>query len=44
VVEIFSISRFDKVLVACATLEDALAHSSDAALAAFRAAGGPRSA
>jgi anti-anti-sigma factor len=44
VAEIFSISRFDKVLVVCATLEDALAQSSDAALAEFRAAGGPRSA
>jgi anti-anti-sigma factor len=39
VAEIFTISRFDKVLVVCATLEDALAHSSDAALAAYRAAG-----
>jgi anti-sigma B factor antagonist len=42
VAEIFSISRFDKVLVVCATLEDALAQSSDAALAAYRAAGAPR--
>ena len=39
VAEIFTISRFDKVLVVCATLEDALAHSSDAALAAYRVAG-----
>ena len=37
VAEIFTISRFDKVLVVCATLEDALAQSSDAALAAYRA-------
>ena len=36
VAEIFTISRFDKVLVVCATLEDALAQSSDAALAAYR--------
>ena len=35
--EIYTISRFDKVLVVCATLEDALAQSSDAALAAYRA-------
>jgi anti-anti-sigma factor len=42
VAEIFSISRFDKVLVVCATLEDALAQSSDAALAAYHAALGPR--
>ena len=39
VAEIFSISRFDKVLVVHATLEEALAHSSDAALAAWRATG-----
>jgi anti-anti-sigma factor len=38
VAEIFGISRFDKVLVVCTTLEDALAQSSDAALAAWRAA------
>jgi len=38
VAEIFGISRFDKVLTVCATLEDALAQSSDAALAAWRAA------
>jgi anti-anti-sigma factor len=44
VAEIFSISRFDKVLVVCTTLEDALAQSSDAALAAYRAAGTPPSA
>ena len=37
VAEIFTISRFDKVLVVCATLEDALAQSSDAALAVYRA-------
>jgi anti-anti-sigma factor len=39
VAEIFGISRFDKVLVVHATLNEALAHSSDAALAAWRAAG-----
>ncbi|MGL6109473.1 MAG: STAS domain-containing protein [Rubrivivax sp.] len=38
VAEIFTISRFDKILVVCATLEHALAQSSDAALAAYRAA------
>jgi anti-anti-sigma factor len=38
VAEIFSISRFDKVLAVNATLEDALAQSSDAALAAYRSA------
>jgi anti-anti-sigma factor len=38
VAEIFTISRFDKVLVVSATLEEALAASSDAALAAYRAA------
>jgi anti-anti-sigma factor len=44
VAEIFTISRFDKILVVCATLEDALAHSSDGALSAWRAAAGtPRS-
>jgi len=42
VAEIFSISRFDKVLVVHASLEDALAQASDAALAAWRAAGGAR--
>jgi anti-anti-sigma factor len=36
VAEIFSISRFDKVLTVNGTLEDALAQSSDAALAAYR--------
>ena len=41
VAEIFSISRFDKVLVVCATLEEALAQSSDAALAAWRARPAP---
>ena len=40
VAEIFAISRFDKILVVCATLEDALAYSSEAALAAYRDAGG----
>jgi len=44
VAEIFSISRFDKVLVVHASLEEALAASSDAALAAFRAAGRPHAA
>ena len=43
VAEIFSISRFDKVLTVHATIEEALAQSSDAALAAWRAADGPRS-
>jgi anti-anti-sigma factor len=42
VAEIFSISRFDKVLVVHATLEEALAQASDAALAAYRAAGEPQ--
>jgi anti-anti-sigma factor len=37
VAEIFTISRFDKVLAVNATLEDALAQASDAALAAYRA-------
>jgi anti-anti-sigma factor len=37
VAEIFSISRFDKVLVVHATLDEALAQASDAALAAYRA-------
>jgi anti-anti-sigma factor len=37
VAEIFTISRFDKVLVVHATLEDALSQSSDAALGAYRA-------
>lgn len=40
VAEIFTISRFDKVLVVCATLEDALAQSSPAALAAYRSLAG----
>lgn len=39
VAEIFTISRFDKVLTVNATLEDALAQASDVALAAYRAAG-----
>jgi anti-anti-sigma factor len=38
VAEIFTISRFDKVLAVCATLEEALAASSDGALAAYRTA------
>ena len=42
VAEIFSISRFDKVLAVSPSLEAALAQSSDAALAAYRAGGGPR--
>jgi anti-anti-sigma factor len=37
VAEIFTISRFDKVLAVSTTLEDALAQASDAALAAYRA-------
>lgn len=37
VAEIFTISRFDKVLTVNTTLEDALAQASDAALAAYRA-------
>jgi anti-sigma B factor antagonist/stage II sporulation protein AA (anti-sigma F factor antagonist) len=37
VAEIFTISRFDKVLVVHATLDEALAQASDAALAAYRA-------
>jgi len=40
VAEIFTISRFDKVLVVHATLGDALAQASDEASAAWRAAGG----
>jgi anti-anti-sigma factor len=41
VAEIFTISRFDKVLPVRATLEQALAEASDAALAAYRAAARP---
>jgi anti-anti-sigma factor len=41
VAEIFTISRFDKVLVVCATLDEALAQSSSAAQAAYRSAGQP---
>jgi anti-anti-sigma factor len=41
VAEIFTISRFDKVLTVNATLEDALAQASDAALAAYRRSGTP---
>ena len=41
VAEIFSISRFDRVLAVSGTLEEALAQSSDAALAAYRSAGRP---
>jgi anti-anti-sigma factor len=40
VAEIFTISRFDKVLAVNASVEDALAQASDAALAAYRSAGG----
>jgi anti-anti-sigma factor len=40
VAEIFAISRFDKVLPVSATLDDALAQCSAAALTAFRASGG----
>ena len=39
VAEIFTISRFDKVIPVCATLEEALVKTSPAALAAFRSAG-----
>ena len=39
--ETFTISRFDKVLTVNATLEDALAQASDAALAAYRATSKP---
>ncbi len=37
VAEIFAISRFDKVMPVCATLDDALALCSDAARAAWKA-------
>ncbi len=40
VAEIFTISRFDKVIPVCATLADALGQVSPAALAAFQGAGG----
>jgi anti-anti-sigma factor len=39
VAEIFAISRFHRILVVCPTLEDALAQTSAAALAAYRTAG-----
>jgi anti-anti-sigma factor len=39
VAEIFAISRFDRVLLVAATLEDALGHCSPAALASYRQAG-----
>ena len=39
VAEIFAISRFDKILLVCATLEDALGHCSADALAAWRSDG-----
>lgn len=42
VAEIFAISRFDKVLTVCASLDDALALCSGAARAAWRAGGGGR--
>ena len=42
VAEIFSISRFDKVLTVHPSVEAALAQASDAALAAWRAAGQPQ--
>lgn len=42
VAEIFSISRFDKVLPVCATLDEALARCSADAAAAYRASGGAR--
>jgi anti-anti-sigma factor len=37
VAEIFAISRFDRILTVCPTLEAALEHCSPAALAAYRA-------
>ena len=40
VAEIFTISRFDKVIPVCATLEEALGKTFPTALAAFRSAGG----
>lgn len=41
VAEIFTISRFDKVLTVHAKIEDALAQASDAALTAYRATSKP---
>lgn len=41
VAEIFAISRFDRVLLVCADLEDALGRCSAAARAAYQAAGPP---
>ncbi len=41
VAEIFTISRFDKVLTVNASLDEALAQASGAALAAYRATGRP---
>ena len=40
VAEIFTISRFDKFIPVCATLEEALGKASPAALAAWHSAGG----
>ena len=42
VAEIFAISRFDKILTVCATVEEALGQGSPAALAAYRSAGPAR--
>ena len=42
VAEIFAISRFDRLIVVCPTLEDALEHCSVAALSAYRQAGAAR--
>ena len=39
VAEIFAISRFDRILTVTATLDDAMAHCSPAALAQYRSAG-----
>ena len=41
VAEIFAISRFDRILTVTATLDDAMAQCSPAALAAYRSAGAP---
>jgi len=39
VAEIFAISRFDRILTVTATLDDAMARCSPAALAQYRSAG-----
>jgi Anti-anti-sigma regulatory factor (antagonist of anti-sigma factor) len=41
VAEIFAISRFDRILTVTATLDDAMARCSAAALAQHRSAGSP---